>query len=235
MTTALALFTADEGTLTDGGISSGAFNNPASATWTQPMFTSGGVADGNGSGTNDSIAVCTLSFGPNQTVTLTVSRPGNGDPGATELEAHTRMTITTGPDQVKSHEHDWTATILNIVRWNGNQSDFDILGGATVTEIIDGDVLKSTDTGPFNNAALEDFINGVSQATASDTSGNVPSTGHPGIGADNSNHGFFSTSWLATDGLSTPLVQYRLNPLIHNILGEVSGFPSQVKSSKAWW
>jgi hypothetical protein len=200
-------FPNNETPLTNGGAGAGAFVNNVT-TWSNPVVATAGSpghALGPGaSGTNDSIAMATGTWGPTQTVTGTIWR--TGAPLAAEVELHTRMTQSTGPDSVKSYEYDFTATIMALVRWNGPQGDFTILFNPTVTELVDGDVIKATISGSSTNATLEAFINNVSQGTANDTTGTIPETGSPGIGFDNDAGTFGWKGYTASDGISSGVI-----------------------------
>lgn len=194
MASVTCTFPNNENPLTDGGAGANSFENTVSATWTHPVVATAGspghILGPASEGTNDALAKCTADFGPDQTVTITVYRPGNGDPGPAEIEGHTRMTmipVGAPDDEVWTHEHDWTATINTIAYWTGLQADFHIIGGGTVTELLDGDVLKMTDIG----VTMSEYINDVFQFSADETSGLIPTTGKPAAGLDNDFGGAF--------------------------------------------
>jgi hypothetical protein len=197
-------FPSTENPLTNGGNGAGTFTNTVSGTWTFPVqATAGspGVAHGNGAtGTNDAVAKCTGTWSvSSQVVTGTIQ--STASPGAAEVEIHTNMVMTPGaPDQITTIEHDYTATILNIADWLGNQGSFNILSSVTVTQLITGDVIKADTSGTTARA----FINNVQQTTG--TSVNTGS-GVPGIGMDNGDASqFVLQGFTATDVTALSLI-----------------------------
>jgi hypothetical protein len=184
-------FPATENPISEGGN----WINTVSATWNAPVSTVGGTpghALGLGSsGFNDSIAMLTGSFNPDQEVTVTVFR--NGAPSASgdaEIELHLRMTMVPAaggnPDQVFTYEVDVLPSAGQIVvaRWNGPQGNFTNLpnGSGAIPAINDGDVIDATITGPANAVVITVKLNGATIVTVTDTAGYA--TGNPGMGFD---------------------------------------------------
>jgi len=97
----------------------------------------------------------------------------------------TMVPVSAANDLVFTYEYDFQPTIMALAYWGGLQGDFHILFNPTITELVDGDVLKCTVVGAANRSTLEAFINGVSQGTGLDTAGQVPINGNPGVGLDN--------------------------------------------------
>jgi len=190
VTSAVLTFPSNENPLTNGGAGPGTLTNTVSATWTNPVTAvagSPGIAKGIGSsGTNDAVARFNGPYGLIQIVKGTISRTGT--PGAAEVELHGFMTTTPAaggnPDGIWTIEDDLTATVANIVTWLFNQGSFNVFGGGTITELIDGDVITVVHSWFYKRIVVEMFINGVLVFTATDTSGVVPATGNPGIGFD---------------------------------------------------
>lgn len=188
-------FPSNESSLTNGGAGVGAFEAFPSA-WTvnvQVVGGSPGTAHGNGAtGTNDAVAMATGAWGLKQTCTGTISRTAS--PGAAEVELLHRITKSE-PNHATYIENDLTATVLNQVDVGPNQGDFGVIGGATVTELIAGDVIK----GLINGSTLTTYINDVLQATAT----SAVTTGNPGIGFDNGDASqFVLNGFTATDGVA---------------------------------
>lgn len=201
MPTISCSFPSTENPLTNGGAGAGTFTNTVSATWTIAVqAVASAKCHGSGAtGLNDAIAKCTGSWlGNSQVVTGTIF--SSGSPGASENEIHTCMRMLTGPDRVFTIEHDYTATVLNLADWgvtDGHQGDFSVIGGATVTELITGDIIKGDTSGTTARA----FINNVQQATG--TSINT-GQGEPAIGFDNGDStNFYLSAFTATDGASS--------------------------------
>lgn len=200
-------FPNNENPLTNGGAGAGSFTNNVSTTWNHPVTaSSAGYAQGLGSlNTNDAIAQATGSWASTQTVTGTVHLTSSGSAG--EVELHKRMTQLLSPDRVFTYEDDYTETVFNIVLWgavDGSQGDFVVFGGATISNLLDGDVIKGTISGASTNASSSGFVNNVLQAGAVDTRGKVPVTGKPGIGFDENGAGgaINFKGYTATDGTS---------------------------------
>lgn len=191
--------------MTDGGAGAGAFTNTVSDVWTISVRCGSGTANGTGAtSTNDAIAKATGTWAGNtQVVTGTIS--STASPGAGEVEIHNCMRMLTGPSRVFTIEGDYTATVLNIADWgvvDGSQGDFSVIGGATITQLISGDVIKQDTVG----TTVRDFVNGVQQATG--TSVNT-GQGQPAIGFDNGDTtNFLLSAFTATDvGLSNALMK----------------------------
>ena len=182
-------FPATENPISEGG----KWINTVSATWNAPVSTVGGspghAVGLNSTGFNDSIAMLTGSFNPNQEVMVTVFRSGApGASGDAEIELHLRMTMVPAaggnPDRVFTYEVDVLPSAGKIVvaRWNGPQGDFMNLNSGSISGINDGDVIDATVTGPASAAVITVKLNCVTIVTATDTTGLA--TGNPGIGFD---------------------------------------------------
>jgi hypothetical protein len=163
---------------------------------------------------NDSTAVLAGSWGSNQTVQGTaVITPNSQDfSSQEEVELHLNMTIT--PDNITGYELDFSTISGNpyivIVRWNGPLNSYCYINSGstcsnpvTVPMVIhNGDVLKGTNV----NGLITVYVNGVAEATATDT---TYSNGSPGVGfwnvggntGDLANYGF--SEFTATDGSSS--------------------------------
>ena len=179
--------------------------------WSNVRTTSGlafGTQSGAG-GYDDSTAVLSGSWGPNQTVQATVAivTPSSASSVFEEVELRLRTTIT--PHSITGYEVNCSVSTnssnnyLQIVRWNGALGSFTYVGGMGNggTHCVNGDVLKATISGSTINV----YLNGSLVATATD---NTYTSGSPGIGfflqnassGFNANFGFSSFS--ATDGTS---------------------------------
>jgi hypothetical protein len=170
-----------------------------------------GVAFGKQLGTtpgkyDDSIALVTGTWGPNQTVEATVKTVNQNDSIFEELELRLRSTIT--PNNSTGYECLFSArssanAYVQIVRWNGPFGNFtlvDAIDGSSMA-LHDGDTIKCIASGNTITA----YINGVQKLRVTD---GVYANGNPGIGAYlqdttglNADYGF--TSFTASDGVTT--------------------------------
>jgi hypothetical protein len=175
--------------------------------WADFQSTSG-LAFGKQSGTSpglydDSIALLTGAWGPEQTVEARVRTINQDDSIFEELELRLRSTITanssTGYEVLFSARSSANAYV-QIVRWNGPFADFTLINGAggTTVALHDGDTIKAT----IVDSAITAYINGVQKLQVTD---GTFATGNPGIGAYlqnaagvNGDYGF--TSVTASDG-----------------------------------
>jgi chitodextrinase len=191
--------------LTENPISEGGhWVNTVSATWNAPVSTVGGspghAVGLNSSAFNDSIAMLTGSFTPDQKVTATAFRGGASGPS--EIELHLRMTMVPGaagdPDRVFTYEIDVVPSLsaIFIVRWNGPQGMYTVLETGSIAGVNDGDIIDATVTGPGNAAVITVNRNGAPVVSTTDTAGYA--SGNPGMGfdagnpADGANLGFKS-------------------------------------------
>ena len=169
-----------------------------------------GLAFGKQPGTSpgvydDSIALLTGNWGPNQTVQATVRTVNQNDNIFEELELRLRSTVTanssTGYECMFSARSS-TNAYVQIVRWNGPFGDFTLLdgrGGSSMA-LHDGDTIACTISG----STITAYINGVQKLQVVDS---TYSSGNPGIGAYlqnatgvNGDYGF--TSFTASDGIA---------------------------------
>jgi hypothetical protein len=168
---------------------------------------SSGFVYGTQSGTNagkydDSIALLTGTWGPNQTVQATVRTINQNDSIFEELEIRLRSTVT--PNGSTGYECNFSArssanAYVQIVRWNGAFGDWTLLNGKDGSSMAlhDGDTIKCTISG----STITAYINGVQMLQVTD---GTYSGGNPGIGAFlqnatgvNNDYGF--TSFSASD------------------------------------
>lgn len=180
--------------LTENPISEGGrWVNTVSATWNAPVSTVGGspghAVGLNSSAFNDSIAMLTGSFTPDQKVTATAFRGGASGPS--EIELHLRMTMVPGaagdPDRVFTYEIDVVPSLsaIFIVRWNGPQGMYTVLDTGSIAGVNDGDIIDATVTGPANAAVITVKLNGAPVVSTTDTAGYA--SGNPGMGFDAGN------------------------------------------------
>jgi hypothetical protein len=172
--------------LTENPISEGGrWTNTVSATWNAPVSTVGGspghAVGVSSSAFNDSIAMLTGSWSPDQKVTGVVFRGGASGPA--EVELHLRMTMIPGlPDRVKTYEIDFIPNLVGIVRWDGSQGTYTGLASVATPTLNNGDVIEATAIGPANAVVITVSMNGSVILTFTDTAGLA--TGNPGIGFD---------------------------------------------------
>lgn len=161
---------------------------------------------------NDSIAVLTGSWGPNQTVSGVVSFDRSGSLNNSYLEIELRLNSSISAHSCTGYEIDYSANIpplrtgyIYIVRWNGPFADFIGLGPGTngaAVNLYSGDIISAS----ISNGTIRAYINGTNFLTATDN--NPFTNGSPGIGFDMAgdhsqrmNYGF--TSFTATDAASS--------------------------------
>ena len=172
--------------------------------WANVATTSGlafGTQGGN-DGFDDSTALLTGNWGPNQTVTATVHSV-NQNAGAIE-EVEIRLRSLLSPHSNTGYEILFRAlksdeSYVQIVRWNGPLGDFTYLNtiGGIGAGINDGDVVRASIVGNV----ITVYINGVQILTAID---DTYSTGKPGMGfflagTSGVNGDFGFTSFSASD------------------------------------
>lgn len=189
--------------------------------WTNVRTTSGlafGTESGNSSGNSeydDSTAVLTGTWGPDQTVQATVAVSNASSSAFEEVELRLRTTITA--HSITGYEINGSVskayTYVTIVRWNGPIGNFTQLNIThAVNTLVNGDIFKATISGNTITA----YLNGVQVLQTTD---DTFTSGSPGIGfylqgatGLNANYGF--SSFTATDGsAATPTPTPGVTPL----------------------
>jgi chitodextrinase len=161
-----------------------------------------GTETGSG-GYDDSTAILTGAWGPDQTCQATVHSINQNSNVYEEVECRLRSAISaafnTGYEINFRCVHDGSQYV-QIVRWNGPLGSFTYVNSTTGPGIYDGDVIKATISG----STITAYINNVQIVQGTDR---TYTTGNPGMGfylqgtANNSDFGF--TSFTATDGSTT--------------------------------
>jgi len=152
---------------------------------------------------NDSTALLTGTWGPNQTVQATVYTTVAGNSNWEEVELRVRSTLSA--HSCTGYEINFSVNPSNayvqIVRWNGALGSFTELNGTGSYGAKNGDVIKATISG----STITAYVNGTAVLTATD---NTYSSGSPGMGfyaqgtgITDSQYGF--TNFSATDGSGT--------------------------------
>jgi len=169
-----------------------------------------GLAYGTQSGSrayDDSTAILTGNWGPDQAVAATVKSTNQNDSINEEVEIRLRSSISssrcTGYEVLFSSRSS-NAAYVQIVRWNGALGDFTYVAssGGSGCALHNGDTVKATISG----STISAYINDVLILQGTDT---TYSTGNPGMGfflsgtgpSANSNFGF--TSFTATGSAPT--------------------------------
>jgi hypothetical protein len=153
-------------------------------------------------GTDDSTALLTGTWGPNQTVSATVHNANPSSAYFQEVELRLRSTISahrnTGYEVLFGLRNDSSAYV-SIVRWNGAFNDWTTLDAYGGTQYIlrEGDIVK----GVISNQTITAYINDVKVMEVTD---GTFSSGSPGLGfylanATGVNDDYGLTSFLATD------------------------------------
>jgi hypothetical protein len=168
--------------------------------------TAGGHVFGLESGTagyDDSTALLTGAWGPDQTAQATVYSQHPNDGVYEEVELRLRSSLS--PHWASGYEILFRCSktkdaYSEIVRWNGPLGSFSYLAHLEGAEygVATGDVVKATIVGNV----ITSYINGVQVAQAVD---NTFATGSPGIGffltgATGVNRDYGFTSFTASDG-----------------------------------
>jgi hypothetical protein len=168
--------------------------------------TTPGLAFGTESGTvkyDDSTALLTGAWGPNQMVEATVHTAYPNDNLSEEVELRLRSSLSI--HRATGYEINFRCSrtekaYTEIVRWNGRLGSFTYLNRATGSQygVADGDVVRGTIVGNIITA----FINGMEVLRATD---DTYKSGSPGMGfyllrgsGVNGDYGF--TRFVATDG-----------------------------------
>jgi chitodextrinase len=165
-----------------------------------------GLAYGTQSGSNgydDSVALVSGTWGPDQTVQATVHSVNQSLSYFEEVELWLRGSISghsiTGYEINFRCTGSFNAGYTQIVRWNGPLSSFTYVNftGNGVNGVKDGDVVKANITG----STITVWVNDVQVAQGTDT---VFTSGNPGMGfylqgAAGVNSDFGFTNFLATD------------------------------------
>jgi chitodextrinase len=151
---------------------------------------------------NDSTAVLTGTWGPNQTAQATVHTV-NQQSGSVYEEVELRLRTTITAHSITGYEFNYRCTAdgsqyVQIVRWNGALNSFTLLDSRTGPGLHNGDVVKATISG----STLTTYINNVVIFSVTDS---TYSNGSPGIGfflqgATGVNSDFGFTSFSASDG-----------------------------------
>jgi hypothetical protein len=165
-----------------------------------------GLAYGTESGSidyNDSTAVLSGAWGPNQTAQATVDIVSSDATQFEEVELRLETTITA--DSITGYEINCSVKpgnpYMQLVRWSGPLGNFTGLDGADVG-CVNGDVIKVTDLG----GTITAYLNGVPEFSWTDT---TYESGSPGIGfyiqngSASTDPDFGFSSFSATDGLAS--------------------------------
>jgi hypothetical protein len=176
---------------------------------TTPGFARGQQQPDNGS-YNDSTALLTGTWNPNQSVQVTVANSSPSDGSVREVEIRLRSTLIAG--FCSGYEVYWSAQpsnpYLTIARWNGPLNSY-----ANLKQTTSGITMHSgaVFSASISGTTITAYINGVQQLQLTDS---TFSSGNPGMGfylagtggspVAQSQYGF--SNFLATDDASTPNV-----------------------------
>lgn len=153
----------------------------------------------NGNPFNDSTAVLSGAWGPNQAASGTVSFDRSGALNNQFLEIELRLNSSITTSNCTGYEIDFSANIAPtrhwyavIVRWNGPFNNFtqiaetNTVAQNSLFDLHTGDILSATNS----NGTIKVYINGTNVLTGTDT---TYTGGSPGIGFDLAgNHSFGS-------------------------------------------
>lgn len=136
---------------------------------------------------NDSTAVLTGTWAPNQSATATVYIDRSGNLNNSFLEMELRLNTTISAHSITGYEIDFSANVpptrtgyIFIVRWNGPFGSFTGVGPGTngaAVNLHTGDIVSANNS----NGVIRVYINGTNFLTATDT---TYTGGSPGIGFD---------------------------------------------------
>lgn len=170
--------------------------------WTN-VGTTPGLAYGTETGSvnyDDSTALLTGTWGPNQTVQATAHTTVTGSSDFAEVELRVRSSLSA--HNCTGYEINFSVNPSNpyvqIVRWDGAFGSFTLLNATGSYGAKSGDVVKAT----ANGNTITAYLNGTAVLTATN---NTYPTGNPGMGfylqgvSDiNRNYGF--ADFMASDG-----------------------------------
>ena len=152
---------------------------------------------------DDSTALLTGAWGPNQTAQATVHTVSPNDKTYEEVELRLRSTLSA--HKATGYEINFRCSktpnaYTQIVRWNGRFGSFTILkaGQGSKFGVADGDVVRATIVGNV----IKSYINGVQMLQTTD---DTYQSGNPGMGfylegATGVNADFGFTRFAGTDG-----------------------------------
>jgi hypothetical protein len=182
-----------------------------------PGFARGQQQPDNGT-YNDSTALLTGTWNPDQSVQVTIVNSSPSDSSVREVEIRLRSTLSA--DYCSGYEVYWSAQpsnpYLTVAKWNGPINSYANLAETTSgVTMHNGDVFSASISG----STITAYINGVQKLQLTDSSF---SSGNPGMGfylantggnpTAQSQYGFSSFS--ATDGASpAPTASPKLAPL----------------------
>ena len=161
-------------------------------------------------GFDDSTAVLTGSWGPNQTATAKVFSTNQN--GNIEEEVEIRLHSTITPHSCTGYEILFQCAVggyITIARWNGALNDFTYLQQYANVNGYNGLTNGAVVSASITNGVITGYLNGVPIIRATD---NTFTNGNPGMGfwldgaspSVETDYGF--TSFTATDGLTSPPV-----------------------------
>lgn len=188
--------------------------------WTN-MQTTPGLAFGTmiipSANDNDSTALLTGTWGPNQTVTATVHLAN----GADQREVEIRLRSKLSAHSCTGYEITFAPGYIAIAKWLGALNSFSILLTDSNHYVRQGDVVKATITGT-SSTVMTVYINGTQVDTVTDSS-SPWTTGAPGMGTyvgnggDSTSSDLGFSSFMATDGSSTtsPAAPTNLSVAVH--------------------
>lgn len=173
-------FTTDENPISEGG--SWTNGKAIGLDWSDVAVSSGlayGIESGSG-GYDDSTAILTGTWAPNQMTQATVRSVNQNDGIYEEVELRLRSSLTAHRStgyEINFRCSKTVNTYTQIVRWNGPLGDFTYLnaGGGSNFGVANGDIVKATAIGNV----ITVYVNGVQVLQATDS---TYGTGNPGMG-----------------------------------------------------
>jgi hypothetical protein len=154
-------------------------------------------------GPDDSSAVLTGTWGPDQTVQGTIRHAaGAGNPNA-EIEIRVRSSISAHVNS--GYEVNFGPTYMQIVVWNGPFNNFGVVASNTSLTRASGDVFKVTCIG----TTITGFQNGIQQVqytTAVEFSSGNPGMGWFNAGGAPTQSDLYFYDYSATDGLTAAII-----------------------------
>lgn len=166
--------------------------------WTNVQTTPGlafGTELSTSANDDDSTALLTGTWGPNQTVTATVHRVGS--PAA---EVEIRLHSSLSAHNCTGYEINFSTGYTQIVRWNGPLNSYTILASNSGVGVTDGATVSAAIT---SAGVITAYINGtqVNQVTDTTYTGGAPGMGFfTGGGGDPTNSDLGFSQYTATDG-----------------------------------
>jgi hypothetical protein len=174
---------------------------------------------------DDSTAILTGAWGPDQTATATIysTNPQSGCWEEVEIRLRSVITANWNRGYECNYGLEGSGNYAQVIRWNGPLADsgnanggYTPLDGRSVPGgLRTGDVVKATISGS-NPVTITTYLNDVELFTVTDSSASRWTDGNPGVGfylqagSPSLQHDYGFTAFTATDGIAPPALPGRV-------------------------